>query len=158
MVDVFAIAEDGVTLEHKQACSVLPAGKDCKKYWADEVRYSTGPDPSKPKYLYASNRGLQAETMGYVGAYKLKEDGFLDSEEPIDIYETPTSGGLANAIEPAPWNKEQGGIEYLALTDSQESRLAMLSFDGKNIKEVAHVSMRKSEEGKAIGLATAVWF
>lgn len=157
MVDVFAIADDGVTLEHKQACSVLPAGKDCKKYWADEVRYSTGLDPSKPRYLYASNRGLEADTLGYVGAYKLREDGFLESEEPIDLYETPTSGGLANAIEPAPWKQDHGDVEYLALTDSHESRLAVLSFDGKRIREVVHTVVGKTEAGKTIGLATAVW-
>lgn len=158
MVDVFSIAADGVTLEHKQACSVLPPGKDCKAYWADEVRYSTGPDPLRPRYLYASNRGLDAATKGYVAAYKLNEEGYLESEQPIHIWETPTSGGLANAVEPAPWQKGQSeNVEYLALTDSQEGWVSVLSFDGKEIKEVSKVNLGKTEEGKVVGAATAVW-
>ena len=157
MVDVFAIAEDSVTLEHKQGCSVLPSGKDCTKYWADEVRYSTGPDAAKPRYLYASNRGLEAETMGYVAAYRLKEDGYLESEDAIDIWQTPTSGGLANAIEPAPWSKDHGDVEYLALTDSQEGWVSIISFDGNKIKEVSKVNLGKTDDGKVVGAATAVW-
>lgn len=158
MVDVFSIAEDGVTLTHSQSCSVVPPGKDCSKYWADEVRYSTGPDSQKPRYLYASNRGLEAETKGYVAAYKLQEDGLLESEEPIDIWETPTSGGVANAVEPAPWRKGQSEeVEYLALTDSQEGWVSVLSFDGKKIKEVAKVNLGKTEEGKVVMAATPVW-
>lgn len=157
MVDVFSIAGDGVTLTHKQACSVLPAGEDCKQYWADEVRCSIGPNASKPRYLYASNRGLEAETMGYVAAYRLKEDGYVESEEPIDIWETPTSGGLANAIEPAPWRKDHGDVDYLALTDSQEGWVSVLKFDGKKISEVDKVNLGKTEDGKVVGCATAVW-
>ncbi|CAK3998606.1 Muconate cycloisomerase 1 [Lecanosticta acicola] len=158
MVDVFSTAQDGTTLEHKQACSVLPEGKDCKQYWADEVRYSTGPDPLRPRYLYASNRGLEASTKGYVAAYRLKPDGYLESEEPVDIWETPTSGGLANAIELAPWQKGQSeDVEYMALTDSQEGWVSVLSFDGKKINEVAKVNLGKTEEGKVVGAATAVW-
>lgn len=157
MVDVFSISTDGVTLEHAQACSVLPAGKDCKKYWADEVRHSTGPDPTSPRYLYASNRGLEADTKGYVAVYKLKDDGFLESEEPLNIWETPTSGGLANAIEPAAHKKEHGDLEYLALTDSQDGWVSVLSFDGKKILEVAKVNLGKTEDGQVVGCATAVW-
>ena len=102
MVDVFSISDDGVTLEHKQGVKIIPADKDPKDYWADEVRLSSGPDASKPQYLYASTRGLQASTKGYVAVFPLNEDGSLASERAINIWETPTSGGLANAIEPAP--------------------------------------------------------
>lgn len=157
MVDVFSVAEDGVTLEHLQGCSVLPAGKDCKDYWADEVRYSTGPDATKPRHLFASNRGLEKGTPGYVAAYELKEDGTLANEEAIDIWETPTSGGIANAIEPAPWSEEHGGLEYLALCDSEEGWVSILSFDGKKIREVAKVNLGKTEDGKVVGAATPVW-
>ena len=157
MVDVFSIAADGVTLQHLQGCSILPSGKDCKNYWADEVRYSTGPDPSKPRHLFASNRGLESSTKGYVAAYSLKEDGTLESEEAIDIWETPTSGGIANAIEPAPWKAEHGDMEYLALCDSEEGWVSILSFDGKKIQEVSKVNLGKAEDGKVVGAATPVW-
>ncbi|EMF13332.1 putative isomerase YbhE [Sphaerulina musiva SO2202] len=157
MVDVFSIADDGVTLKHIQGCSILPAGKDCKNYWADEVRYSTGPDAAKPRYLYASNRGLEKGTKGYVAAYKLAEDGTLESEEAVDIWETPTSGGIANAIEPAPWKVEHGDKEYLALCDSEEGWVSILSFDGKVIQEVSKVNLGKAKDGKVVGAATPVW-
>ncbi|PPJ52467.1 hypothetical protein CBER1_10496 [Cercospora berteroae] len=157
MVDVFSIAEDGVTLKHIQGCSVLPEGKDCKSYWADEVRFSTGPDASKPKHLFASNRGLEKGTNGYVAAYRLNDDGTLASETAIDIWETPTSGGIANAIEPAPWTQAHRENEYVALCDSEEGWVSVLSFDGKKISELAKVNLGRTEDGKVVGAATPVW-
>ena len=65
---------------------------------------------------------------------------------------------FANAIEPALWYKgQQEGIEYLAMTDSDEGLVFILGFDGKNIHEVARVSLGKTEEGKVVQAATAVW-
>lgn len=158
MVDVFSIESDGVTLKHLQGCSVLPAGKDCKLYWADEVRCSTGPDASKPRYLYASNRGLVSGTKGYVAVYKLREDGTLESEDAVDILETRTSGGLANAIEPAPWRKGyEGSDEFMAMCDSEDGVVSILRFDGNKIEEVAMVELGKTEDGKVVGAATPVW-
>ena len=158
MVDIFSIAEDGTTLEHKQGVKIIPADKDPKYYWADEVRLSTGPDPEKPRYMYASTRGLELPTKGYVAAYSLNEDGTLSSETAIHIWETPTSGGLANAIEPAPWRKgKQDDVEYLAMTDSEEGLVFVLSFDGEEIKEVARLNLGKTDEGEVVGAATAVW-
>lgn len=157
MVDVFEIFEDGITLKHVHGGSVLPEGKDCTKYWADEVRYSTGPDPMKPRHLFASNRGLEADTMGYVAAYALKPDGTLEKEDPIDVWETPTSGGAANAIELAPYDPKHGENEYMAMCDSQEGLVFILKFDGKQISEVARLSLGSTEDGKVNGAATPVW-
>jgi carboxy-cis,cis-muconate cyclase len=158
MVDVFAIGEDGTALEHKQGVKIIPADNDPKHYWADEVRLSTGPDPEKPRYMYASTRGLESHTKGYVAVFPLNADGTLDSETAIDIWETPTSGGLANAIEPAPWRKGQNeDEEFLAMTDSEEGLVFILSFDGKNVKEAARLSLGKTDDGDVVGAATAVW-
>lgn len=162
MVDVFSIAEDGVTLMHEQGVKIIPAEKDVGLYWADEVRLSTGPDPKKPEYLYASTRGLEAHTMGYVAAFAIDpRTGRFTSEEAIHIWETPTSGGIANAIEPTPWTKqEQGGhVQYLAMTDSQEGWVFILSFDRAKgrIEEVTRLSLGKTEEGEVVQAATAVW-
>lgn len=160
MVDLFSIAEDGVTLSHVQGVKIIPADKDPKDYWADEVRLSTT-DPSdkdaRPRYMYASTRGLESHTKGYVAGFALNADGTVASEEAIHIWETPTSGGIANAIEPAPWRKEHGEMEYLAMTDSEEGWVFALSFDGKEIKEIARVTLGKTEEGKVKQAATAVW-
>nr|POE79574.1 muconate cycloisomerase 1 [Quercus suber] len=163
MVDVFSISpDDGTTLRHLQGVSIIPADKDCKAYWADEVRLSTGPDPVHPRFLYASTRGLQADTKGYVSVFAVREDGTIDTsggglEKALDIWETPTSGGIANAIEPAPWRKEFGNVEYLAMTDSEEGWVFILSFDGTEVQEVARRSLGKTDDGQVVGAATAVW-
>ncbi|KAK0938912.1 hypothetical protein LTR48_004395 [Friedmanniomyces endolithicus] len=160
MVDLFSIDEDGVTLSHVQGVKVIPSDRDPKHYWADEVRLSTGPDREKPRYMYASTRGLKPETKGYVAVFSLKDDGTLESVEALHIWETQTSGGIANAIEPAPWQEgreESDATEYLALTDSEEGWVFMLSFDGNEVREVARLSLGKTEEGEVVQAATAVW-
>ncbi|WPH02956.1 muconate cycloisomerase 1 [Acrodontium crateriforme] len=157
MVDVFTVAEDGVTLSHKQGVKIIPADKNCTNYWADEVRLSTGPNPLTPRYMYASTRGLTAETKGYVAVFKLDEDGTMADENAICIWETPTSGGIANAIEPAPWHTSHCGMEFLALTDSEEGWVFVLSFDGNEVKEVSRVNLGKTDDGDVVGAATAVW-
>jgi carboxy-cis,cis-muconate cyclase len=156
MVDLFAVADDGVTLTHTHGVRIIPADKDPKDYWADEVRLSTR-SATNPRYMYASTRGLAAETKGYAAVFELHQDGNVVSEEPICIWETPTSGGIANAIEPAPWSEDLEDKEYLAMTDSQEGWVFILSFDGKEIREAARVSLGKTESGEVVQAATAVW-
>ncbi|KAK6400699.1 hypothetical protein LTR95_019277, partial [Oleoguttula sp. CCFEE 5521] len=114
MVDLFAVADDGVALKHLSGVKIIPEEEDPKDYWADEVRVSNTVPGSQdtPKYVYASTRGLKAETKGYVAIFALHPDGTLANERPLCIWKTPTSGGIANAIEPAP---RSGGdeVEYL---------------------------------------------
>ena len=43
------------------------------------------------------------------------------------------------------------------MTDSQEGWVFVLSFDGKRITEVARVNLGKTDDGKVIGPATAIW-
>jgi carboxy-cis,cis-muconate cyclase len=155
IVDLFTVADDGVTLTHKHGVRIIPADKDPKDYWADEVRLSTRSGTSR--YMYASTRGLAAETKGYVAVFELHADGNVVSEDAIHIWETPTSGGIANAIEPAPWAEEHGEVEYLAMTDSLEGWVFMLSFDGKEVKEVARVSLGQTDAGEVVQAATTVW-
>lgn len=156
MVDIFNVI-DGTKLEHAQGVKIIPADKDPKKYWADEVRLSTGPSESEPRFLYASTRGLEANTKGYVAAFALTPSGSFESGEPLDIWETPTSGGIANAIEPAPHRSAQKAADYMVMTDSEEGWVFILSFDGMKIKEVARLNLGKKEDETVIQAATAVW-
>lgn len=169
MVDVFSTTNAGVNLKHEQGVRIIPAGEDEREFWADEVRTSFS-NGKTPKYLYASTRGLKPEKKGYLAVYKLTEDGRIDTcvAPPTHVsstvskdkdkgqyagllymYETPTSGGWANSIQPGPTVE---GVEYLALTDSEEGYVFVLSWDGKEVKQVAWT---KLDEGA--GAATAVW-
>lgn len=170
MVDAFAVGEDGVTLQHLSGETILPAGRSADAFWADEVRTSNlffvsggGDRETKhPKYLYASTRGLEKSTKGYVAAYELDAEGRI-SGPALDIYETRTSGGLANAVEPAPstiYEKLGAGDEekeeFMALTDSEEGWVVVLGFDGKRFREVAAVKL-EGEKDEIVEAATAVW-
>lgn len=160
MVDVLRVgtdSSDATTLEHAHGASILPPGKDATDFWADEVRLSNITDPATqaPRYLWASTRGLKKETKGYVGVYALDANGELVDAEAIHIWETPTSGGIANAVEPAP--RPVDGVEYAALTDSEKGWVFVVAFDGEKVREVARV--RLDEEGREdfVQAATAVW-
>lgn len=161
MVDLFSIASDGVTLVHLTGVRIIPGCKDCRDFWADEVRLSTGPDAQHPPYLYASSRGLESHTKGYVAVFPLNPDGSLASDEALHIWETPTSGGIANAVEPAPWSmglaRQEKYVEYLAMTDSEEGWVFILSFDGLELKEVARVNLGRTDDDEVVQAASVVW-
>jgi carboxy-cis,cis-muconate cyclase len=147
MVDVYSVA-NGVFLTHLQSVKIIPAEENASKYWADEVRLSLS-NSSSPPYLFASTRGLVNDTKGYVAVFALNSDGTFKNLTPLDMWQTPTSGGIANAIQPGP---VVDGKEYIALTDSQEGTVLVLSWDGKQIEEVARVSLDNKAQA-----ATAVW-
>ena len=160
MVDVFEVTPglegSGTKLKHVQGVRAIPKAEDEREYWADEVRTSLS-DGKEPKYLYASTRGLKKEKKGWLAAYRLRADGRVEGDgdgdgqrcEVLDMWQTPTSGGWANAIQPGP---TVDGIEYLALTDTDEGFVMVISWAGSRFSEVARV---KLDEG--IGAATAVW-
>ena len=171
-----------VQLLHRQGVRIIPQGLPVSDFWADEVRTSlTGTSTgSPPKYLYASTRSLKEGRKGYVAVYALNTNGFIDgaetvpddsneSSEPrddyqgglLDIYETATSGGWANAIQPGP---TVDGVEYLALTDSEVGFVFVVAWDGRygKLREVARVDLNEVENGEGTGkgrhgAATAVW-
>lgn len=156
MVDVLSVASDGTTLDLVGGVKIIPADKDANLYWADEVRLSRPTaNGGSPRYLYASTRGLDKDCKGYVAAFKLTEDGLIDGEA-IDIYETATSGGIANAVEPAPDTEERPSVEYMALTDSAEGYVFVLGFDGERFHEAARTRL-VADDGKPLASATAVW-
>lgn len=166
MVDAFAVAEDGVTLRFLSGETILPAGKAAEDFWADEVRTSNrfsvaGDGEWRPRYLFASTRGLDVKTKGYVAAYELDASGAILGPA-LDIYETRTSGGLANAVEPAPaalyetLGAEAAEEEYVALTDSAEGWVVVLGWDGTRFREVSAVQLKEAD-GAVVGAATAVW-
>lgn len=174
IVDVFevgqSVSEDmtSTTLRHIQAVPTIPADADCRDFWADEVRTSLS-DGHAPKWLYASTRGLSESQKGYVSVYALNADGLIvdapiidthrRSEKPAHaavraMYQTATSGGWANAIQPGP---TLNGTEFIAMTDSEVGYVFVLSWDGTAIKEAARVNLNDGNRGGKHGAATAIW-
>ncbi|KIW30940.1 uncharacterized protein PV07_02631 [Cladophialophora immunda] len=174
-VDIFSATNHGVNLVHEDGVNIVPAGTGSIGYWADEVRTSLS-SGDKPKYLYASTRALNKGDKGYVAVYKLTDEGVIDDSFPPHstwripirhptkdsdcgwkpffrglqyLWETPTSGGWANAIQPGP---TVDGVEYLAMTDSEEGFVFVLGWDGEEFKEVARTKLPNGA-----GAATAVW-
>lgn len=154
MVDVLSVDPDGTSLHLLHGVKIIPKDKDPKNYWADEVRLSR-PISGTPRYLYASTRGLERNTKGYVAVFPLDDQGDINGEEALHIFETATSGGIANAVEPMPM-REGDEMEYLVLTDSQEGWVFVLAFDGVEIGLVGRVRL-VGEGGKGLAAATAVW-
>ncbi|KPI43017.1 Muconate cycloisomerase 1 [Cyphellophora attinorum] len=168
IVDVFECDEAGVKLTWVQGRRIVPKEHGKELFWADEVRTSLS-NGGSPKYLYASTRGLkEGVTPGWVAVYALDVNGLITStgsetaEDSKDehnqngllaLWETPTSGGWANAVQPGP---TVDGVEYLALTDSEKGYVMVLSWDGREIKEAARVRLEGGGD-KVEGAATAVW-
>ena len=161
MVDAFSVGQDNATaLNFAHGASILPPGKKTDDYWADEVRLSLihHLGTQTPRYLWASTRGLHAHVKGYVAIYALDQEGWLEGgkdAKALYCWETPTSGGIANAVEPGLVSE---GVEYAALTDSEEGYVFVISWDGREIKEVARVRLEEDElEGEVVKAATGVW-
>jgi carboxy-cis,cis-muconate cyclase len=160
--------EKEVELIWKQNVRIIPAGLAPELFWADEVRTSPG---QKPTHLLASTRGLEPETKGYVALFALDDEGYFKGlsrdlkvkqegeVEWLDIWQSPTSGGWANAVEPCyKYLKGPDGQEYTyaALTDSEQGLVMVLQIKDDKIIEVARLSLGE-HQGKVRGAATAVW-
>lgn len=181
MVDVFELIKDakGTRLEWRQGVKIIPQSDEEGLYWADEVRLSCATvqsDGEYPLYMFASTRGLASGTKGWVAVFQLDKDGLVvpqgsaDNDELGDalyLWQTPTSGGWANAIEPAPTllNGSRGNAQYAVLTDSEVGVVRMLRLDVADasqpnkvsIKEVATLELDNDAQGKLREAATAVW-
>lgn len=138
-----------------------------------EVR--TSPDGD---VLFASTRGLEASEKGYLIAIPLDPaTGYItgtatipsgkDFEEypPLHRWQTPTSGGWANAISVCP-TLGSGGEVFLCLTDSEQGWVWILSWTRErgfevtgslNLNDVGGDDSGEGTKG-GIGASVAVWY
>lgn len=151
-VDVLRLSDDDQSLEWVEGGNILPADDDCQLYWADEVRLS--PDA---KVVFGSTRGLKPETKGWVSAWALDENGRLKvaDEQPQHRFQTRTSGGWANAIAVAP-NMGPNGESYIALTDSEEGFVQMLSYTQEKGFEVLD-ELKLGDKGEEHPVSVVAW-
>lgn len=155
-LDVYDIAPHGLTYRHSS--SLLSSSQDPHDFRGDTVRLSrTTP------FVFATTRGKDANVRGLLVAFELETSsssqgrgGLLRPDQgPQAIFETPTSGGKANAIEVLPAQGRGGAKEdeeWLVLTDSEQGLVLVISWDGIRFEEVSRV---KLEEGD--GASHAVW-
>ncbi|KAF9505991.1 hypothetical protein BS47DRAFT_1334019 [Hydnum rufescens UP504] len=135
-------------------------------YRGDTIRLSrrrnqTRDSSNSPPFLFATTRGASPAHKGYVAAFALTSDGLLSSRssasdpystfhsgeleadvEPLHRYETPTSGGKANAIEIAPYSISSSSY-WIALTDDEQGYVHVLEWSAKrgSLKELDHVQL-----------------
>ena len=170
-VDAYDLIQDaqGTRLEWREGVRIIPADESESLYWADEVRLST--ESLTPAYLFASTRGLAKETKGWVAVFHLNPDGKFKTPDALCFWQTPTSGGWANAIEPAPqWMSGPEGdaetFQYAVLTDSEDGVVRMLRLVNPSstspnrsfaIEQVATLDLGNSPDGQLRQAATGVW-
>ena len=136
-VDVHLIKEDKI--EHLQSVSVLPPGMDPHNYRGDTLRFHP-PTPShpSPSHLFATTRGTNSSFKGYLSVFTIGSDGLLVAEA-AETWETPTSGGKANAIDLIAKDGEGEEGAWIVLTDDEPSMggLWILDWDGRRVEVVA---------------------
>jgi len=133
----------GLPARESTSYPLIKPGLNPSAWWPDEVMIS-----HSAKYLWATNRGRQAGTKGFISAFRLGDSGEI--ERQLFLMETTTSGGSANAVTPAPF-----GDEWVALTDTEKGLVQIWRFDV--VKEEVEVV---AEVGIPVGrcCANAVWY
>jgi carboxy-cis,cis-muconate cyclase len=171
-LDVYDATDDGLRWIH--SASVIPKGTfsttrflDCcgECYAADSLVVgpppSSGDDPhdyrgdtlrlsKTTNHIFVTTRGKDSSVRGYLVAFSLDPTtGHLSSPDspPVAAYQTPTSGGKANAIEVTAVNGRgrNGELDWIALTDGEEGFVEVLSWDGEKFDEVDRVGLEQGD-------------
>ena len=141
-VDVWEVYEED--LVWRQSVSIIPSAAGRDDFRGDTLRLSRD-----GKYLFASTRGKTEKTRGWVAVWTVdqKTGRLFESGGALHRYQTPTSGGKANAIEPALKGTplSDRGEQWLVLTDDEQGYVFILGFDGSAINEVARLQLPGSE-------------
>lgn len=98
------------------------------------------------KYMFASSRANSFDLQGYIAAFKLSPEGFI--ERQICLNPTPTSGGHSNAVSPCDFSDE-----WVAITDDQEGWLEIYRWQDEFLARVARC--RVPEPGFGMN---AIWY
>ncbi|KIY72289.1 hypothetical protein CYLTODRAFT_418071 [Cylindrobasidium torrendii FP15055 ss-10] len=103
--------------------------QDCTYGVASDYRGDTLALSPDARYLYTTTRGGNAGRTGWLGVWALGGDGFVMADgSTADIlvhgryWETPTSGGKANAIEARAYPGEEGKVLVVLTDDDEKTR------------------------------------
>ena len=166
-VDVYNVTE--TSLVHLQSISVLPSESDPSNYRGDTLRLRPpSPKSSSPTHLFATTRGSDTSHKGFLAVFSILPTGLLSTHESkTERWQTPTSGGKANAIElKAKVAEDASGSDpdvegvWIVLTDDEPEGggLWILEWDGEESGEVKIVAEWEGDEGGSMdGASHAVW-
>lgn len=152
--------------------SLLPPGTPTSHFRGDTLLLTPStPYHPTPLTIFATTRGSNTATKGYLSAFSLDSDGlFADKEE---YYETPTSGGKAHALDLLPKAAaltSSSSAVWVLLTDDDDTTTSpdggngvrILEWDGwgtGGVKEVVGWPGTSGQEGgeKMNGGSHAIW-
>lgn len=147
---------------------------------------SSPSNEASPPYLFATTRGKTTATKGFLVALSLDASGLLTSHltsefvdpqihlssesepksqivEATSLWETPTSGGKANAISLAPYSISSSngkeGSEWIVLTDDDEGYVFVVEWSESRgtFEEISRVKLGKDEKGEDVMASHAIW-
>ena len=121
-VDAYKILP--TSLAYIESRSLIPKGAelpdDSKYHFRGDTLMLSRPvaDSPNPKVLITTTRGSDPGFRGWLSVFSLDEPGRF-SEDTVERYRTPTSGGKANAIDLLA--KDMSGIgQWILLTDDHD--------------------------------------
>ncbi|KAF9474660.1 putative isomerase YbhE [Pholiota conissans] len=113
------------SLEYISSSSLLPPdlADSSETFRGDTLMLSpsTSANPT-PKVLIATTRGSTSDIRGWLSIFPLDDDGsFKAPPAEIERYQTPTSGGKANAIDISPKGSFSEDGLWILLTDDDDN-------------------------------------
>lgn len=138
------------SLKHVQSGSIVPSDKDPHQYRGNTLRLSRDGE-----FVFGSTRG--SGVNGYVAAFAINPStGKMISTEAVALYEMPTTGGIAGAIEPAFWKGSEGiaGQDYMVLVDEEEGFVRILGWS-KGTRQFKDIASRTLPAG--VSASHAIW-
>jgi len=121
---------------------------------------------SQPKFLVTTTRGSSPDVRGWLTVIALNDKGDFAQDGTEERFETPTSGGKANAVDLL--SKQDGEGVWIVLTDDDEATFGeggpgngavrVLEYNGLGtggVKEVAEWPAGQKDDIK--GASHAIW-
>ncbi|KAG5645661.1 hypothetical protein DXG03_005498 [Asterophora parasitica] len=170
-VDAYTITP--TTLTYVASRSLLPPNTDparVPRFRGDTLILAPAtPRHPAPRTLFATTRGVKASDKGWLSAFSLDADGLFADGDAGEHFETPTSGGKANALDVLPkGDLEEEGV-WILLTDDDDAAtgeagggVRVLEWDGagQGVQVIAGwpaPGENLKEEVKMEGGSHAVW-
>ncbi|WAQ90303.1 hypothetical protein PtA15_12A291 [Puccinia triticina] len=150
-VDLYQVSSTG--LVHQASSSILDPPHEHLQYRGDTVRIVPASLVDLPhEYVFATTRGIDPSRPGLLAVFEYNTD--TQTLSNLLRWETPTSGGKANAIELSHVRTGRNVLE-LVLTDDQLGALSIVQCDLDTLQVQVVSSCLIDEIG--VGASHAVW-